>query len=63
VIGMAGNVADWTATSPARDTAVVRGGSWQMQPVPVTNRQTDKKRELRAPDIGFRCAADIDIKP
>lgn len=59
VIGMAGNVSEWTA-SGARDTAVVRGGSWQQPEITLTNRWPDRRREARLPDLGFRCAADQD---
>ena len=43
--------------------AVVRGPSWQDQNVAVTKRLTDIVCEARTELIGFRCAADKEIKP
>jgi formylglycine-generating enzyme required for sulfatase activity len=63
VIGLAGGVSEWTATTPDRETAVVRGGSWGELDVPLTRRITDRSRELHSATIGFRCAADKDVKP
>ncbi len=62
VIGMAGNVSEWTA-STTHDTAVIRGGSWGDNDVSVTHRVIDHKREYRSDTLGFRCAADTQIKP
>lgn len=58
--GMAGNVAEWTATTPTRGTAVVRGGSWQSEDPRVTLRDAQVRREFRSAAIGFRCARDAD---
>ncbi|MCS7049965.1 MAG: formylglycine-generating enzyme family protein, partial [Verrucomicrobiae bacterium] len=63
VHGMAGNVAEWTATSLARGTAVVRGGSWQSEDPRVTTRQDRVRWEFRSPAIGFRCARDVADAP
>lgn len=57
--GMAGNVAEWTATTPTRATAVVRGGSWQSEDPRVTLRQEQIRRDFRSGTIGFRCARDV----
>jgi formylglycine-generating enzyme required for sulfatase activity len=62
VIDMAGNVSEWTGTN-SRETAVVRGGSWQDADVNLTRRQPDVRRETRSEIIGFRCAADTDVQP
>ncbi len=63
VADMEGNVSEWTATTPSRDTAVVRGGSWDEGEVPLTRRIADRPREYRTTNVGFRCAADKDVKP
>ncbi len=61
VVNMAGGVSEWTGTA-TRDTAVVRGGSWSGSNANVTVRQPDAPREWRTATIGFRCAADSDVK-
>ena len=63
VVGMAGNVSEWTATTNADGTAVIRGGSWGEPEVQVTRRLVDHPREYRGNNVGFRCAADKDMKP
>jgi formylglycine-generating enzyme required for sulfatase activity len=63
VVGMAGNVSEWTATTNADGTAVIRGGSWGQTQVQVTRRLVGHPREYRSNDVGFRCAADKDAKP
>ncbi|MEI6084543.1 MAG: SUMF1/EgtB/PvdO family nonheme iron enzyme [Verrucomicrobiota bacterium] len=62
VCGMGGSVSEWTGTSPTRSTAVIRGGSRRDPPTPVTNRRADAIRETRSDTIGFRCAADKEVK-
>lgn len=62
VVGTDSNVSEWSGTS-TRDTAVLRGGSWRDPNAPVTRRVTDRARETRSDVIGFRCAADKDVKP
>ncbi len=52
----------WTGTTLDRSTAVVRGGSRLGPPVPVTHREPSTICETRADTIGFRCAADRDVK-
>lgn len=63
VIGMAGNVSEWTATTSTDDVAVIRGGSWGESQVQVTRRLADRPREYRSNNVGFRCAADKNVKP
>ena len=62
VVGMAGNVSEWTATTNADGRVVIRGGSWGEIQAQVT-RRLDHPREYRSSDVGFRCAADKDVKP
>jgi hypothetical protein len=58
VVGMAGNVSEWTGTAPSRDYAIVRGGSWK-DPNPSTEaRPAPINRLTRIDTLGFRCAAD-----
>jgi formylglycine-generating enzyme required for sulfatase activity len=63
IVGMAGNVSEWTGSTPTRETAVIRGGSWDEGAVMLTNRVIDHPRQYRASDLGFRCAADKDVAP
>jgi formylglycine-generating enzyme required for sulfatase activity len=63
VVGMAGGVSEWTGGTPTRDTAMIRGGSWDEGAVVMTNRVVDHPRQYRARDVGFRCAADKDVAP
>jgi formylglycine-generating enzyme required for sulfatase activity len=63
VIGMAGNVSEWTTTTATDDVAVIRGGSWSEGEVQVTHRVADRPRDYRSNNLGFRCAADKDVKP
>lgn len=63
VIGMAGNVSEWTATTPTNGVAVIRGGSWSEGEVQLMRRLTDRPRDYRSNNLGFRCAADKDVKP
>lgn len=55
---LAGNVAEWTATRPRPDTALVLGGGWMSDE--AAQVQGDARRELlaiaRLWDVGFRCA-------
>ena len=60
VIGLAGNVSEWTATTPSRDSAVVRGGSFRDAPAPVAHRPPEIRRTYQGESIGFRCAADVE---
>ena len=60
--GMARGLREWTGTTLDRSTAVVRGGSRLGPPVPVTHREPSTICETRADTIGFRCAADRDVK-
>ena len=62
VSGMARGLREWTGTTLDRSTAVVRGGSRLGPPVPVTHREPNTICETRSDTIGFRCAADRDVK-
>jgi formylglycine-generating enzyme required for sulfatase activity len=62
VIGMAGSVAEWTGTQIERGTAVLRGGSRRDPQTPVTQRNAKAAVESRSDIIGFRCAADQNVK-
>lgn len=61
VIGMAGSVSEWTDTS-TRQAAIIRGGNWASTNLEVTVRLTNSAREWRSDRVGFRCAADVDVK-
>ena len=63
VVDMAGNVCEWTATTPSRGTAVIRGGSWSEKEVLLMRRVINRPCEYRSDNLGFRCAADQDVKP
>jgi formylglycine-generating enzyme required for sulfatase activity len=62
IYGMAGSLSEWTATQLDRGTAVVRGGSRRDPQTPVTHRQPNVAVETRSDLIGFRCAADREVK-
>ena len=62
VIGLGRGLREWTGTTLDRSTAVVRGGSRLGPPVPVTQREPKVICETRADTLGFRCAADHDVK-
>jgi hypothetical protein len=62
VSGMTGNVSEWTGSGPARDKAIVRGGSWKDSDPKLTIRR-EEYRDLRVQTLGFRCAADTEVKP
>jgi formylglycine-generating enzyme required for sulfatase activity len=62
-IGMAGNVSEWTATASGLDYAIVRGGSWKDSNPSVDKRPAPINRLTRIDTLGFRCAADKDVKP
>ncbi len=59
VVGMAGNVSEWT-TDESGKTAVIRGGNFHNPKVSLTNRVTepDAYPETMLPYLGFRCASD-----
>lgn len=63
VVGMAGNVSEWTATTPTRHNAVIRGGSWQEDVSAVAAARVERPHEFVSPSVGFRCAADGQVKP
>lgn len=58
---LAGNVAEWTSSSPDAPVAAVRGGSWRT--ALASDLRTWSRRELpkstRADDVGVRCAYDL----
>ena len=60
--GLAGRLREWTGTTLDKSTAVVRGGTAQAQPAPVTQREPKTICETRSDTLGFRCAADKDVK-
>jgi formylglycine-generating enzyme required for sulfatase activity len=67
VVGMAGNVSEWTmdASDPSGKTAVIRGGNFQRKEVGITKRITEKDgvyAETSFEFIGFRCASDKPVK-
>jgi len=53
VAGVVAGVSEWTATTPSRDTAIVRGGSWK----DTAAKRAELGRLSRSDAIGFRCAA------
>lgn len=62
VIGLGGGVSEWTGTQLERGTAVIRGGSRRDPQTPVTHRQPKVPYETRSDLIGFRCAADREVR-
>ncbi len=64
LIDMAGNVAEWTATSPDADADgnyLVKGGSFQDQPAALrTTASQPAASETMAPWLGFRCADTLE---
>jgi hypothetical protein len=63
VVGMAGNVCEWTGAMPGRGTAVIRGGSWSEGEVQLMRRLINRPCEYRSNNLGFRCAADRVVNP
>ena len=51
-------VSEWTSTAPTRDSAVVCGSSRK----PGTPSRSVLPRETRSEVVGFRCAADKEVK-
>ncbi|MDK3161951.1 SUMF1/EgtB/PvdO family nonheme iron enzyme [Kamptonema cortianum] len=64
VIGMAGNVSEWTGTwDRSRKISVVqvpivRGGAWNTRDEKLTVRINDFSPNDKREDLGFRCASD-----
>jgi predicted Ser/Thr protein kinase len=58
IFGLAGGVSEWTATTPNRDTATICGGSWKDS----LHLRMEVERTSRSDTIGFRCAADKEVK-
>ena len=64
VVGMAGNVAEWTDTWAGNHRyPVIRGGSFHTPDVKVTHRFAEAEPEERLEFIGFRCVSDQAPKP
>jgi len=62
IVGMARGLREWTGTALDKSTAVVRGGSRVGPLAPVTQREPKTICETRSDTLGFRCAADKDVK-
>jgi formylglycine-generating enzyme required for sulfatase activity len=62
VIGACSGLSEWTATATG-ETAVVRGGGWRDPQAPLARRYARVALEMRSLNIGFRCAADHEVKP
>ncbi len=62
VIGACSGLSEWTATATG-ETAVVRGGAWRDPQAPLPRRYARVALEMRSAHIGFRCAADHEVKP
>ena len=59
IIGMLGNMAEWTATrDPATKNPVVRGGSFHTPEATLLNRATVVDANVCVEYLGFRCASD-----
>lgn len=58
IVGVVAGVSEWTASTPSRETAVVRGGSWK----DVTAARQELGRLSRSDAVGFRCVADAPQK-
>jgi formylglycine-generating enzyme required for sulfatase activity len=55
VIGMGGNVSEWTATTPSRAGAMVCGASFSDPDPAATFRLPEVARSYQGETIGFRC--------
>lgn len=53
VVGMAGNVSEWTATKPSREKAILKGGNFQSVLLKLDSATAADTKE-RKPYIGFR---------
>ena len=63
VIGMAGNVAEWTDSwDEKHQHPVIRGGSFHSKDVTTTHRVTDIDPEAFYEFVGFRCVSDTPSK-
>ena len=62
VVGLARCLREWTGTALDKSTAVVRGGSRVGPLTPVTQRDPKTICETRSDTLGFRCAADKEVK-
>ncbi len=62
LMDMAGNVAEWTATSVDADAGVnylVKGGSFQDQPAALLTAAAQPEADkMAAPWLGFRCVGN-----
>ena len=65
VVGMLGNMAEWTSTwDPKTNCPVVRGGSFHTPEATLLNRASsmEMKANTSAPYLGFRCASDKPVR-
>ncbi|MCG3146647.1 MAG: Hercynine oxygenase [Verrucomicrobiae bacterium] len=53
ISGLTGKLSQWIGTSPTHSTAIIRGGR---------QSRTEINRETRSDTVGFRCAADKEVK-
>lgn len=66
VMGLAGNVAEWTASEvpdpsdPDLMVPVVKGGSYSSPEVDLSERSLPTNRSSHAPYVGFRTATSRD---
>ncbi|RYD40825.1 MAG: hypothetical protein EOP83_34755, partial [Verrucomicrobiaceae bacterium] len=54
VIGMAGNVSEWTATWSPEQKPVIKGGNFSAPAQPLSGKITDREAKDRQESIGFR---------
>jgi len=62
IVGMAGGVSEWVMPDGkfSRAHGIVRGGNWRETDAALTRRVTDRVREYRADNVGFRCVTEIE---
>ncbi len=67
VIGMAGNVSEWTLTvvggSPGGMKPIIRGGNWSDATLDIRRRLHNLDASGNAPTVGFRTASDKPPQP
>lgn len=59
VIGMGGNVSEWTSTLPSRNGATVCGGSFTDKNAAATITHQEVLRTYKGEGVGFRCARSV----
>ena len=62
IVGLGRGIREWTGTALDKETAVVRGGSRVGPFIPITQRDPKMVCETRTDTLGFRCAADKEVK-